>query len=617
MSKRKHLSPDNQSEAALDPKTAKQPSEPDQGPDTSNSVRQGFFRKFVWSWIKVPLYVVFLAASVVLIFVGLEKLAQWGLASTYLAPVYPKDLSMARRDFTMPVSHYDYDFVPGVCLEYNVLKGNRYEYANNAGFREPRDIPMVKHQDEFRVFLTGGSTAFGMGAIGEAAPAMDYYGIEYRETISHMMEMILNSSAPIPGKTIRVYNTAVWGYAYQHLLMRYMTKLRDYSPDLVISLDGANEIPIVSKLTEDWNYFKEGQFHNILHEIYAYNGAGLSSYLTLWLKNNSFLMTYFWSGKDLFQELNKDLYQHKGVSEQYKPDASSANLSVDEKSRLVDRNMSAVVRVVENYSAALKNDGVPHIIALQPWFYLCKKPKHDKEKILDSLGGYRQYYGVPSDKMYQLFLDKVRQSAEKTGYFLVDFSDYFDDVSEWVFTDWCHLTAGGNYLMAKELANLVKEHFLGMALTDGDKTSNKDSFFWDMAASGTVKYAPPADSPANGPEHILTGYPGESVYSASKVRPEDPMEVVLDMEESRPMSRLRLVWGDEASVPELWEIEYSVDGTDWKSFVKSTNRQTDSYSRWPGFEYYAAQPVQARYLKYKPAATAQRSISLRSWSVFR
>ncbi len=42
----------------------------------------------------------------------------------------------------------------------------------------------------------------------------------------------------------------MWGHAYQHLLMRYMTKLRDYSPDLVISLDGANELPMISKLTE-------------------------------------------------------------------------------------------------------------------------------------------------------------------------------------------------------------------------------------------------------------------------------------------------------------------------------------------------------------------------------
>ncbi len=80
---------------------------------------------------------------------------------------------------------------------------------------------------------------------------------------------------------------------------------------------------------------------------------------------------------------------------------------------------------------------------------------------------------------------------------------------------------------------------------------------------------------------------------------------------------MRIVWADEASVPEEWEVEVSLDENEWKTFVKSTNKQTDSFSRWPGFEHYAAQPVQARYVKYKPVRTAQRSISLRSWSIFR
>jgi hypothetical protein len=83
---------------------------------------------------------------------------------------------------------------------------------------------------------------------------MGWYGLEYRETISHNMEMILNAAAPVPGKTIRVYNTAVWGYAYQHLLMRYLTKLSRYNPDLIVSFDGANEIPVVSKLGAEWDY---------------------------------------------------------------------------------------------------------------------------------------------------------------------------------------------------------------------------------------------------------------------------------------------------------------------------------------------------------------------------
>ncbi len=228
---------------------------------------------------------------------------------------------------------------PRVCLEYNTLKGNRYEYANNAGFREPRDVPVEKPHDEYRVFLTGGSTALGLGAIGEATESMGWYGIEYRETISHMMEMILNASASVPGKTIRVYNTAVWGYAYQHLLMRYLTKLSRYNPDLIVSLDGANEIPMVSKIDTHWEYFDEGQFNNILRDIYAYNGPGLASYLTLWLKNNTFLMTWFWSGKDVFQELNTDIQPHRGSVGDRQAAASSSSLSLEERSRLLDQNI--------------------------------------------------------------------------------------------------------------------------------------------------------------------------------------------------------------------------------------------------------------------------------------
>ena len=305
-----------------------------------------------------------------------------------------------------------------------------------------------------------------------------------------MMEMILNASAPMPGKTIRVYNTAVWGYAYQHLLMRYLTKLSRYNPDLIVSLDGANEIPMVSKIDAHWEYFDEGQFNNILRDIYAYNGPGLASYLTLWLKNNTFLMTWFWSGKDVFQELNADVQPHGGSMGDHQAGTSSAPMSQEERFRLLSQNIARVVKVVENYHTAMQNDSVPHIFALQPWFYSSKKPHHERERVLAGLQGYRHYYGVPSDKAYNLLIEKMRESARNKGYFLVDFSDYFDDVSEWVFTDWCHLTSGANYLVAKELSNLVKEHVLGQSLDRGDATNDKDSFFWDLAASGTVLYAP-------------------------------------------------------------------------------------------------------------------------------
>jgi len=571
----------------------------------------------VWSALKVLIYGCFLVASVVLLLWGLENLARYGLGRTYLAAVYPDDIIMARRDFNRPVSHYDYDFVPGVCLEYNILKGNSYEYANNAGFRDPREILLEKPADEYRVFMTGGSTAYGLGAIGEAAPAMGWYAIPHRETISHAMEMILNATAPMDGKKIRVYNTAVWGYAYQHNLMRYLAKLRRYNPDLVISFDGANELPAVSRLTADWDYFREGQFNNILREIYAYNRPGLASYLTLWLKNNTFLMTYLWAGRDLFQELNPEVRKHPGVASQTKSTGNDTRLSVEEASRLLDRNIGTVVRIVEDYSSVLKNDSVPHILALQPWFYSSKKPLHEKEKLLAAMTGFREYYGVPSDRVYKLLIDKIGENAANKGYFVVDFSDYFDDVSEWVFTDWCHLTAGANYLVAKELSNLIKEHFFGQPLNEGDSTKNKNEFFWDLAASGSIIYAPPPDTPQNQPKNMLTGYPGESLYSSKVLGPDDRGEVVLDLGEVRTFSRLRLVWGDEETVPDEWVVEVSKDETNWTNFVTGSGDRTDNFSRWPGFEYYASDPVKARYLRYKPMHGSNQVIALRSWNVFR
>lgn len=566
---------------------------------------------------KIGAYVIFLVAAVGILLWGMEKFSAYALSKSYLGTVYHHDFDMVRKDATQPVSNYDYDFTPGACVEFNVLKGNQYEYANNAGFREPREITVDKPEDEYRIFLTGGSTAFGLGAIGEAVNLTNHYSIEYRETISHIMEMILNATAPIEGKKIRVYNTAVWGHAYQHLLIRYPVKLRQYKPDLIISLDGANELPLVSKLIPDWNYFQEGQYNNIIRDIYSYSNSGLASYLTLWLKNNTFLMTYLWAGQDIFQELNVRAPVHKAVIAENETDTKSSGNSVEEMSKMLDRNIDTVVRVVEDYTSSIHNDGIPHILALQPWLYLSKKPMSPQEKAVNELPGFKQYYGVPSDKTYKLLVDKIVASAQRKNYFVADFSDYFDDVSEWVFLDWCHLTSGANYLLAKELSNLVKEHIFQRQLSAGDSTTDKNSFFWDLAASAKVVYPVSETDRANLAQNALRGYPGEAQFEFTPKSPDEKGEIILDMQKIYPISRIRIVWGDENSTPAEWEMEYSSDMNDWQTFVKSTSSEIDWYSRWPGYEHYLAEPVKARYLRYRPINDPNPGIKLRLISAYR
>ena len=81
----------------------------------------------VWRWskalVKAVAYAVFLVITVGLLLYGVERLARYAMSRSYIGLVYPTNPQMALRDYTKPVTHYDYDFVPGVCVEYNTNKG--------------------------------------------------------------------------------------------------------------------------------------------------------------------------------------------------------------------------------------------------------------------------------------------------------------------------------------------------------------------------------------------------------------------------------------------------------------------------------------------------------------
>ena len=187
---------------------------------------------------------------------------------------------------------------------------------------------------------------------------------------------------------------------------------------------------------------------------------------------------------------------------------------------------------------------------------------------------HKYYYGVPAENAYKYMIDRISVSAKKRGFFIADFSEYFDDTSQWVFTDWCHLTAGANYLIAKELANLIKENFFHMPLTEGDNIDHKDSFFWDAAPTANIVYAPPADDPENDPKNMLLGYPGRWLYSSKEVGQGERFEVILDLTQILSLSRLRLVW-DNAYVPQEWAVDISVDGENWKPWIRGNDKELD------------------------------------------
>lgn len=162
---------------------------------------------------------------------------------------------------------------------------NQYWQINQQGFRDSEPVATPKPQDEIRIFLLGGSTAFGYGSYNN------------QETISEQLEGRLNqrvqqqqdspqmyrsdtvasvssteteaTAKPAPIKPLkikqgkyRVINAAVPGYASGNELAQLALDVLRYKPDLIVVLDGyvdlmlpssetAIEIPQLEKMLDD------------------------------------------------------------------------------------------------------------------------------------------------------------------------------------------------------------------------------------------------------------------------------------------------------------------------------------------------------------------------------
>ncbi|HSR53256.1 MAG TPA: hypothetical protein VLV83_20725 [Acidobacteriota bacterium] len=99
---------------------------------------------------------------------------------------------------------------------------------NDLQFRDSRPLPAVKPGGVRRIFLTGGSTAFGVGA-----PSQD-------AIIGAYLEDLLNQ--PSDGPEYRVYTFASPSWSSTHERIAVENRLSELDADLVVSLSGNNDV---------------------------------------------------------------------------------------------------------------------------------------------------------------------------------------------------------------------------------------------------------------------------------------------------------------------------------------------------------------------------------------
>jgi lysophospholipase L1-like esterase len=120
------------------------------------------------------------------------------------------------------------------------------------GFRGIDPVVKTKPGNVFRIIMFGGSAMYGLGAYAER---YDYQpALRSNETIDHMLEMQLRERfvEELAGNQIEVLNAGLTGYqTFQHLI-HYNERLHQYSPDLILFLDGHNDFYITRSGHNHW-----------------------------------------------------------------------------------------------------------------------------------------------------------------------------------------------------------------------------------------------------------------------------------------------------------------------------------------------------------------------------
>jgi hypothetical protein len=135
---------------------------------------------------------------------------------------------------------------------------------NAQGFRDTDDVPVQKPSGEVRIFVLGGTTAFGQlsasnqtmfahqleklfnAQVADQKAKPNKYQPEILPYTADEVTKVLTRADRLPDRQYRVINAAVPGYASGNELAYLLQHVADYSPDIVLVLDGYDDLLLPS-----------------------------------------------------------------------------------------------------------------------------------------------------------------------------------------------------------------------------------------------------------------------------------------------------------------------------------------------------------------------------------
>jgi hypothetical protein len=335
--------------------------------------------------------------------------------------------------FYNPNQYYgSYDNWP--IMQYNTYLGymprpnttGKGYYTNNIGMRYSKDIKVKKEAKEIRVFITGGSTAWGSG-------------VNQEQLYSTICEKTLENKYKDKKVPIRVMSSGAFGYCSTQERIRIENMIIDYSPDIIVLFSG-------------WNDSYCG--YNGKNTLLSNDALNLVSYLNK--ANVPNLVNKVSPSEDIAPPEPKD-YKFKI---KYLFDKAIYRLKFRNRRALENKIKTIVIPKEKVLNILLENI---HIICdlskrykfkviyyLQPTIYLTSKDLTDFEKEIVS-GGNKNFIWFPeyNAEVYRLYRTKLVNDAIAEKYLFVDADDAIKNEKQSVFLDHVHFGDRGNKLIGE------------------------------------------------------------------------------------------------------------------------------------------------------------------------
>lgn len=339
-------------------------------------------------------------------------------------------------------------------LGWELVRGaHRDFHINQQGFRHPQEITLRPQPDTIRIFLVGGSTAFGNEGVYRQVKPLP---LTDRDTIDFHLQQILMTRHP--EARFEVINAAVSEYRLFQEITLFREKLVNFSPTLVIFLDGHNDISFLTKgaaLADGPNpYWDNRHFLRAQRVLNSSSVLAPFYYLDLYLGRAS----YFYHGlSSMLQRLSETQILESANTWGDRPFRLDEEVAIKAqyayKLRELEEAAPLYIDQVKDLRAIARERKIPIVYALQPEI-VGENPVDltAKEQIIQRIAfEHHRNLGTLSWRYLTKMIAGILRTFGSEQFEFVDLVAIARTNTEDKYTDYCHLTSQGNRLVAEKL----------------------------------------------------------------------------------------------------------------------------------------------------------------------